>query len=195
MGHEEIGGGEEDFRAGSGLQIPSTWLVVAHVQHQELHRFLPCRKSMTSSPKYLVISVQLVHKFSWNYWSIIFARHSAQATWSTWTILKSIFHFNMKFYFWWTSCWIISNNLKIFSGEEVRSPLPKQSKQTVKCLRTLCTLACRGFFWSDLWRCSAGTNTWLSQRPSMFPHVLLWSNCLSRCTRHISPTSLCFLLL
>lgn len=28
------------------------------------------------------------------------------------------------------------NKLKIFSGEEVRSPLPKQSKQTVKCLRT-----------------------------------------------------------
>lgn len=140
MGHEEIGGGEEDFRAGSGLQIPSTWLVVAHVQHQELHRFLPCRKSVTSSPKYLVISVQLVHKFIWNYWSIylhgIQLKQQAKLSLSTWTVLKKVFHFNMKFYFWCTSCWIIFNKLKIFSGEEVCSPLPKQSKQTVKCLRT-----------------------------------------------------------
>lgn len=95
MGHEEIGGGEEDFRAGSGLQIPSTWQVVAHVQHQELHRFLPCRKSVTSSPKYLVISVQLVHKFIWNYWSIylhgIQLKQQAKLSLSTWTVLKRFF--------------------------------------------------------------------------------------------------------
>lgn len=127
MGHGEIGGGEEDFRAGSGLQIPSTWLVVAHVQHQELHRFLPCRKSMTSSPKYLVISVQPVHKFLWNYWSIylhgIQLKQQAKLSLSTWTALKKVFHFNMKFYFWCTSCWIIFNKLKIFSQNRASKQL------------------------------------------------------------------------
>lgn len=144
MGREEIGGGEEDFRAGSGLQIPSTWLVVAHVQHQELHRFLPCRKSMTSSPKYLVISVQLVHKFIWNYWSIylhgIQLKQQAKLSLSTWTVLKRFFVSTWNSTFDVQAAGLSSTNSRYFLEKKC---VPR--KQTVKCLCTLCTRACRGF--------------------------------------------------
>lgn len=55
---------------------------------------------------------------------------------------------------------------------------PKRSDRAAERLCALCSRAAR-----SLVRLCA--NTWLPQSSSVFPHVPQWSDCLSRCTRHI----------